>query len=399
MKKLLLILICVIVFSCKTENDVDPSTGSFIRYFGSENKHTAVLALEAGDGYSLLSNVDIQSNLTFTNKIKFIRTDLNGNLLWEKSYPAFESRTNANNLRSSSFLPLVNSGYLIIGDSIKSNGSTALLLLLIDQEGNLQKSNTISLDTLNNKSLHGRAVIEDAEGNLIVLGKIEGDGNNDMYVAKYSAQTLEPIWERRYGAGTSSLINRLYTNSNKNLFWGGSVLTSSTYDVRIVRAPENSQTVIIGNPIGEPGFNEQAFDFCEASGSWAITGSTNNTPNGDDDIYYSKVYNNSQTIFAKSIESEELRGNDKGNSICAATDGGLTILGTVESASNQKDLYLTKFDASGNELWHYNYGGPDDQEGASVRELKDESYLVFGTKTFSGTKKLILMKVNSEGKL
>src|SRR5688500_18415106 len=101
MKKLLLISFIAVFYACDTENDVDPASRSFLRYCGSENNHTAVLALEANEGYTLLSNLDIQTDQTFTNKIKLSRTDLNGNLLWEKSYPAFEPRSNRVSLKAS----------------------------------------------------------------------------------------------------------------------------------------------------------------------------------------------------------------------------------------------------------------------------------------------------------
>jgi hypothetical protein len=270
-------------------------------------------------------------------------------------------------------------------------------LLFLDQEGTLQRTATISLYTPQTPdvSLHGRAVIEDTDGNLIILGKMEGAGSVDMYVAKYSVQSNSILWERRYGAGASTLINRIYTRSDKNLLWAGSVENSSKSNVRIVRAPEDSQSAIIGNGIGEPDINEFANDFCEAIGGWAITGSTNK--DGDTDIYYLKVSNNSDVIFSQSINMDG--SNDEGNSICESHDRSLVILGTVESEATQKDLYLTKVDLAGTQLWDFKYGGADDQAGASVRQLTDGSYLIFGTTSYGRVKKLMLMKVNQDGKL
>jgi hypothetical protein len=61
MKKIVLFGMLVIALSCKTESEVEPATGTFIRYFGSEKNHTAVLALEADNGFTLLSNVEVQN--------------------------------------------------------------------------------------------------------------------------------------------------------------------------------------------------------------------------------------------------------------------------------------------------------------------------------------------------
>jgi hypothetical protein len=169
--------------------------------------------------------------------------------------------------------------------------------------------------------------------------------------------------------------------------------------VRIVRTAENSQLPSKGSPLTTPDIDEHANDFCEAFGGWFITGSTNK--DGTNDIYYAKVSSSLEKIFSGSIT---LSGSDEGNSICQASDGSIIILGTVESGTNQKDLYITKIDANGvlndgNPIWGFNYGGSDDQVGASLRELSDKSFLIFGTTSFGRVKKLMLMKVKNDGTL
>lgn len=404
MKKILsLILLAIVAVCCKTESDVEPNAGSFIRYFGSENNVDAKLALEAGGGYALLGNVEIQDGAVFNYKIRLIHTDKNGNLEWQVNYPAFNPNGDeVGSMSGASFIHLANSGYLIAGDRINADGSTDLLLLRTDLNGNMQDSVTISGTdiALPGASLHGHAVmqLEDSNGPYFVaLGSIEdGAGDNDMFVGRFSAQDLSLEWKREYGAGSSTLTNRIYTNTSQNLFWAGSVFTSGHHDIRLVEAPKNSQSPVIGDPIVSPTVDEVASDFCQTVGGWAITGSSN--VNGDEDIYILKVSNHAEVLFQTVIE---IKGsNDKGNSICPGADGGLAILGTVASVATQQDLFLTKINAiNGEKEWELKYGGADNETGASVRTTSDGSYLVFGTTSFGRARKLMLMKVNQNGQL
>lgn len=398
MKKILLtFVIAILVFSCKTESDVEPAKAqTFIRYFGSENNHTAMMALEADNGYSLLSTVEIPTSALgeFKYKIKFIHTDLYGNLLWEKSYPAFDE---PGSMKASSFIPLMNSGYLIIGDRINTDGSTSLCLLLIDLNGNVQNTKEISR---NGTSLHGKAVTIDASGNYIVLGNIAGDPLKDMYVSKINAQDLKqaPIWERLYGAGSGTVVNRIYADINQSLLWVGSVKLADKSAIRLVIAPQNSEGTDNGNLFGDPNADEEAGDICQAGNGFAITGTTNIHVN--EDIYLTKISNSGNQIFFKSYDFDGQ--NDHGNAICSSPEGGYVILGTVESGSKgngREDYYLLKTDASGNQEWAYNYGGSDKEEGASVRSTSDGSYLVFGTTYYGRLGKLMLMKIDKNGKL
>jgi hypothetical protein len=121
MRKLLPFILVGMLLGCRDEKDVEPAkSATFVRYFGSEHNHTAVLALEADNGYSLLSNVEIAvDNLGDKSyKIRFIHTDLNGNIVWQKEYPEFgTSEPGLDGYRASSFIP-VDDGYLIIGERI-----------------------------------------------------------------------------------------------------------------------------------------------------------------------------------------------------------------------------------------------------------------------------------------
>lgn len=412
----------LIIFAagCNKESDVDPASGPFLKYYGSEKNHTAVQAIKTADGFTLLSNVEIPIDQTTTvgYKIKLIKTDFDGNQLWENSHPAFEPDNSfdisRNVFSAAAFIQLSNSGYLVIGDRIKPNLTTDLLLLHLDPEGNMLDSTTISASEIGlaGASLHGAAVLENSTSTAYtLLARIEWPANvsasKDMVVAEVDANTFAVNWKREYGAGQGTLVNKILLTTDNNLFWGGSVLSYGQHDIRFIKAPENSDLPNIGSPLLTPQEEEFAFDFCPVPGGYVVTGSTNK--GGDDDIFVMKVSSSADSIFYRPFSSEsqiELESqldfglNDRGNSITTSIDGGLIVLATVESAETQEDLYLIKVNpATGRVMWKNSFGGADQEDGASVISLDDGSLLVYGTSYFGRVKKLMLIKVRSNGQL
>jgi hypothetical protein len=421
MKKLLRLICCIsLLVGCTEEKDVDPAgTSTFVRYFGSEHNHTAVLAMEAHDGYTLLSNIIIEVDGLgdFEYKVRMIHTSTNGNTLWTQEYPEFsfsnEFGDDVDGFSASSFIVL-DDGYLVIGDRIYKDGSTKLQLMKAGVNGEVQEadialisSQPISVDQPT--SLHGRAVTLAADGDFLILGNIDFGINNtdhpvkDMFVAKVDAQTLTTEWTREYGSGEGTVANRLYVGENSNILWGGSVHFSSSFDVRLIDAPSNSQTAKLDNPVGDPTRNEIINDFCETSGGFAFVGSTAESTSDDDDIFFTKISNTSFRELGESDSFDFNERNDRAVSITPGVDGGYLILATVQSGSTRgyglEDYYLLKVDISGTTVWDINYGGPDKEEAASVRTTSDNSYLVFGTTYFGEMKKLMLMKVRADGSM
>jgi hypothetical protein len=408
-------LVVVLAVGCKSESDVGPAQEkTFIRYLGSENNNVAVLAEEAGDGFTLLSYSEIAGDVVgdVSYQIKLIHLDAFGNWMWEKNYPEGDDKSQLQ-MRASSFISLKDAsgaltGYLIIGDWINANGTTKLQLVYTDANGENAVYNTIS-DASATVSLQGRAVVQDNTGDFVVLAKVNGDPSNDMFVAKIAAADVKTInnplkltWFKKYGAGVSTLINRLYGSTSTGYSWGGSVRNpiSLKNDIRLIRVPENSDASFIGGPIGDSddAVDENAVDFCPSVGGWTVTGSTTkNEVNGD--IYIMKLTTNTQTVFKQILPEFEANQKEEGVSITETTDGSYAVLANVGTTTKQQDLLVLKCNASGGVTWSHNYGSSDKQEGASIRTTSDGSYLVFATTYFGNVKKLMLMKLNKNGEL
>jgi len=61
-------------------------------------------------------------------------------------------------------------------------------------------------------------------------------------------------------------------------------------------------------------------------------------------------------------------------------DGGFLLLGWTRSfGAGQRDFYLVRTDAQGNEQWHETYGTSSEEIGASIIRLADGNYLLTGS--------------------
>jgi hypothetical protein len=411
MKKLLPLLIGVLIWSCKTEKDVEPATtNTFMRYFGSENSHTALLAEEADNGYTMLSNVDIPVGDLgdFKYKFRLIHTDLNGNIVWHREFPALNtSEALVDGYKASSFI-VQGEGYLVIGERIHVTESgtldrTEILLRRISFSGDDEWE--LFIPSPNEGNLHGRAVTLDADGNILVLGSITEriTSPNDMYVAKINASTRTIIWDREYGSDNGSVVSRIFSKS-QSVIWGGSVTAAGSPDIRLVVAPEDQLNSQVERTCCDPLTDENAYDFCETLGGYAFVGSSTGVSTGND-IFFTKLSPAGQ-ILGEIPAPKDFDGlNDKGVSVCPSPDGGYMILATVTSGPSngfgKEDIFLYKVDNVGieEENRSINYGGPDSDEAASIRTTSDGHYLIFGTSSFGSLKKLMLLKVDANGKL
>ncbi len=93
--------------------------------------------------------------------------------------------------------------------------------------------------------------------------------------------------------------------------------------------------------------------------------------------------------------------DDKARDVIQTSDGGYMLTGTVSNVAHSYEVSLIKTNAIGDTLWTRSYGGVSYDEGYAVKQLIDDSYVVFGQTQSFGTGDLdcYLLKVDSSGDL
>lgn len=442
---LLFILVASIAGACANESSVDPrETSTFIRYINGGYDDIGVSVQETPDnGYIILANSSIAPNdVTGAHfKVKLIKMNAFGAVEWQRVYPEYTSdtyeyvvrvgagtETRKYKISRAGYGLLIlpdNAGYVVVGQDIKQDTSR-LFMLSTNAQGENPVSVVISNPEPTNTSVSGRGVALNANGNLLVLAQ----SNNNMYLREYATATLTPVWSRTYAAGTvNNLVNKIFTNAQGNVYWGGTVTKESTSSkIRFVKTKQNSDLVESDPVIGNPTYNETGRDICRYGFGFAVIGTTNQkeTGAGDRDILFrrlaedgSEVIGQTKTfpvggIQADGKSSTDLLGNEEGNSIYATQDGGLILLGTVDSqvgtstvsdsrgnaGRGETDMYLIKIDPFGEVAWQQIYGSKFEDTGSSVIQSRDGGFVVLGTANISNAvRTIVLMKTDKEGRI
>lgn len=414
MRKIFTLSLSILLASCLSETSVDPgSATTFIRYFnGGNNDEAKALELAPDGGFLLAATTRIQkaeADIPRT-KIKLIKTDANGNPLWQRLYPGF---TNTDRDYVASALQTTPSGgYIVIGDVIQQPvGVSKSFILEVDENG--VPLDSMDLEFTPGTAEKGKAIAVAANGNFLALST---QGTQTMILTEITnnSSPMSVVGAVSYTGGSTTLASRLLVDDAGKAVWSGMATASGLTGIRLLRTVPNSPTVDFDLLLSEPGYSLAGFDICRYGQGYAIAGATNKKPDNSvsittDILYYltskdGNVINTTSFSFDDPTTSEdEDKQSDAGNSIAATQDSGLIFLSSVSSEAiagrGESDFYLIKIDAFGNKEWTSSFGSRFKDEGVAIRQIADGSYVALGTTTQGSLKILTLFKTNSSGKI
>jgi hypothetical protein len=423
--------IFILILACATEEKIGPSKAStFVRYFNGGSSDEAQAVIQTKDnGFLILANTAVKASeqIGAHYKVKIIKTDEFGNQVWQKFYPAFSERNENNEIvvsndffngeyisrKGHGIIP-VDDGYVIVGEDIQNGGTLAqLMVMTIDSNGD---NSVVLVNKTPLTSVTGVGVAVNSKGNYLALGSEYVAPGSDaksptMHIAEFGKVSKKVEWSAQYGAGTVvNLANRLFLDAADNAFWGGTVKkddsnTSQIRFIEIITGPSNPGGINFDRSISQTSDTEVGNDFCKYGAGFAVIGKTNKNTSGDFDIVFKRITANGTELSSMSFplgnEEGDFKQNEEGNSICATRDGGLLLLGTVESNSSfgrgDKDYYLIKIDAFGTTSWTQVYGSKFEDIGVNVIQSSDGGYVVLGNTALGRVKTIMLMKTDKNG--
>ena len=298
-------------------------------------------------------------------------------------------------------------GYVMVGTSGSYGVAGDFWLLKTDADGNLQWNRTYGGDAGD----FGLGVINSNTGGYVLVGSTYsyGAGEDDIWLIKTDAQG-NMVWNRTIGGPKDDYSWIVIANQG-----GGYTLAGYTYsfsngddDVLLVQVSEEG-TLHWMQTYGGVGDDRGYTVIATKDGGYLLTGYTNSTGAGDDDLWLIK------TDYKGAMQWNRTYGGaglDLGYVVTQTSDGDYVIVGgtttygacstaTIGPYGVMANAWLLKVDSGGNPLWHQTYGVGSSDCTWSLLGCSDGGYMLAGyTSSYSanGRVEAWLFKVDAEGK-
>jgi hypothetical protein len=395
-------LACLLLAACAKESSVAPASApTFIRYFNGGNNDEAKTVVETADkGLLILATTQITPEVPTPPyyKIKLIKTDAVGNLVWQKLFPEFANDAGGTvSYKGNGIAANPAGGYVIVGEDM-NGGSSRVLVVMVDKDGLQTNIKTITT-TFEAK---GMAASTNSTGNIMILASMPDPVKDNMLLAELDKTTLATNWTRIYGAGESvNLTNRLFVDSQNASYWGGSVKkTNNPTNIRLVKTPANSLTTVYDHSPSST-VTETINDIISVgTGTFSMVGKS--TATGNSTISLKKFIGTTE-LFSQTYPFPAQDGDADGNSLATTLDGGIVLLGTSKltgtAGRGETDYCLVKVDGFGDLIWTKAYGSKYEDVGACIITTSDGGHVVLGTTNLANTKTILLMKTDKNGNI
>lgn len=291
-----------------------------------------------------------------------------------------------------------NGGFWVSGytNSYGFPGQNAYLLKF-NSSGSLQFSRAFG----GSGTDYAYSVVNSTDGGCAVAGWTNsyGAGANDMYITKFDASGVIQ-WNRVIGGTDDDFAYSIIQSSD-----GGFVVTGQTksfgsggYDLIIIKLSS------VGNiqwtrTAGYLGFESGVCIIETSDGGFAVAGSTTSYGAGGDDMFIVKTNSSGVVIWSRVIGGT---GIDRATSLIQLSDGSFVAAGSTTSfGAGGFDMYIVKFNSSGQLNWTRTVGGTGYEFAGSLVQAADGGFIISGsTESFgSGGSDFYIAKLNSTGTL
>jgi len=259
----------------------------------------------------------------------------------------------------------------------------------------------------------GKKTATDSDGNVYLTGgyqnssinysgtNLSNSGSEDIFIAKYNSNG-DVLWVKRAGGSNSDISYGIACDLEGNVYLAGTFSSSSIiFGNKTLSNTGSSGSgdifIVKYNPAGDVKWAKKAggtmSDICydlaiddygnllltgyfrSNSITFGLTTLNNTTTTGySEEIFVAKYDTSGNVKWAKKASGAN---NDTGKGIAADQNGNVYVTGTSKSStltfglttltnSLLEDIFLAKYDSSGKELWAKRAGGTNSDEGFSV---------------------------------
>lgn len=366
------------------------SQSNFTTTFGGENNEEGLMVRQTfNGGYIIIGNT--YSYGAGNSDLWLIRTDIAGDTLWTRTFGGF------NNENGTDVQQTTDNGFIITGMTASYNsGNFDVWLIKTDINGDLLWSKTYG--GLNND--FGNTVIQTDDGGYVVVGSTEsyGAGTSDFWMLKTNS-VGDSLWSKTYGGPYNDIAFQAQETTDGGFVLTGYTQPSGFLNADIWLIKTDNVGEILWSQTYGGALNELAYSVEQTyDEGYIIAGYTMSYGAGGMDMWLVKTDLYGDTIWTKTFGGAS---NDVGHCVIETVEGDFIVCGHNFSISPMGDpeLWLVKTDVSGDTLWTKTYGGENTDIGFSINETFDGGLIVSGfTNSYgAGGTDVWLLHLNFDG--
>jgi len=423
----LLILGSVLLYTCDTENNIDPEFKNyFIKYYGEDGDHQAKDFIINNDGTIIILGTVTFGQTVQTKRVYIVKTDLEGNELWNKTLGSDFNEI------AQDIEPIIAGpdagNFIVLSNLTVSQDITNFRLTVINAEGDSLKSFLFSEYVVQNpdnstfisNSFSCKTVTSIADGSLYVSGLVyvnTPDNQLNASLTQPPAVLEDLLVVKLYNDYTIQYFDQIGRSYSGSAVQVSQVGTSFIYaghsdDGELIppaltqyqtdfffRSFINNPSAVGGLIAGSANLNEtmNAFTTQSLLNTYAAIGTQSDLNGANRKAYAAVVSNTLNSVIADGVV---LSGSSEyeGVAIAAASTSYMMLANEINSA-NQRDIYFRKMSIGLVPEFDLKFGAVEnDDRGAAVAELPNGDILILGTMQLAGQQdKIALIKLRPNG--
>lgn len=356
-------------------------------YGGSQDERGASVIEVSTGGYAIVGCTKSYSVGLYD--FYLVRTNVSGNLLWDKSYGG------TLNDAAVEFIECSTGGFAIVGwtESFGAGGRD-IWLVRTDASGNHLWNKTFGGGSWE----RGDGIVECSGGGFALIGTTEsyGAGDKDLWLIRTDASGNHQ-WNKTLGGTAADRGWGLVEFSG-----GGFIITGETAssgaggaDLWLIctDASGNHQwNVTYGG-----GLLDRGYEVVEvSSGGFAIAAETYSFSAGNADAWLLRTDSSGNHLWNRTWGGV---WHDWIYDVVEVSDGSFAASGVAATSvsASSYDVFMVRVDSTGTELWSRTYGGGDFDEGKHMIEVSAGGYLIAAeTMSYGGADQMMLLRIPAD---
>ncbi len=365
---------------------------TFQKNYGTFYHEQAHAVQQTSDGGYILAGD--KSTGGMNPDIFLVKTNEWGDTIWTRTYLRLYSSLARAILETSD-------GFLVAGSDVTSIGPSRMdfFLMKIDNQGDTVWTRT-----------YGGANDEQAfdlkatpDGGYLLCGQAAELSGQLSYFLLKTTSMGDSLWAQKYGLGST---DRAYGKSVQLTSDGGYIIIGYVDDTTVGSSADYIylvKTNATGLVVWEVSYDwpgaELAYDVQEVSDGYIFVGHSNRMGIGGWEIFLTKTDTLGNELWTRTYGDSS---DDRAYTVEETADNGFVISGMTRSTgAGSSDFYLIKTDSLGDTLWTRTFGGTSVEEALDVQPTADGGYVMTGySQSYTaGWGDFFLVKTDAEGLL